>query len=139
MAFNNLTYRIYPPLRSGPQFCDHSVTSADVRLSVGNELGNRGDVFKQETSVRIIDEPRTITLADELVKALKTLKAIHDLNWPDGESVFMRKGKRIRTFYVAGNPPARVQECFAVCCSLDKSICISESAAASPLARSAVI
>lgn len=47
------------------------------------------------------DQPRTIPLADELVNALKTLKAIHDLNWPDGESVFTRNGKRIRTFYVA--------------------------------------
>jgi hypothetical protein len=32
LSFNNLT------LQSGPQFCDHSVTSADVRLSVGPNL-----------------------------------------------------------------------------------------------------
>ena len=47
------------------------------------------------------DQPRTMPLARELVKALRTLKAIHDLNWPDGESVFTRNGRRIRTFYVA--------------------------------------
>ena len=47
------------------------------------------------------DQPRTIPLARELVGALKALKAIHDLNSPDGESVFTRNGKRIRTFYVA--------------------------------------
>lgn len=47
------------------------------------------------------DQPRTIPLARELVKALRALKAIHDLNWLDGESVFTRNGKRIRTFYVA--------------------------------------
>jgi len=47
------------------------------------------------------DQPRTIPLARELAEALKTLKTIHDLNWPDGESVFTRNGKRIRTFYVA--------------------------------------
>ena len=47
------------------------------------------------------DQPRTIPLARELVKDLRTLKAIHDVNWPDGESVFTRDGKQIRTFYVA--------------------------------------
>jgi len=47
------------------------------------------------------DQPRTIPLARELVHTLKMLKAVHDLSRPDGETVFTRNGKRIRTFYVA--------------------------------------
>jgi hypothetical protein len=34
---------------------------------------------------------------------------------------------------------AHIRQCFAVCSSLDKTGCISESAAASPFARPAVI
>ena len=33
---------------------------------------------------------------------------------------------------------ARIRQCFAVCSSLDKTSCVSESAAASAFARSAV-
>ena len=55
------------------------------------------------------DQPRTIPLARELIGALKGLKAIHDLNSPDGESVFTRNGKRIRTFYVAWRSACNAQ------------------------------
>jgi integrase len=47
------------------------------------------------------DQPRTIPLTRELLKSLKALKRIHDRNQPDSEWVFTRRGKRIRTFYVA--------------------------------------
>jgi len=47
------------------------------------------------------DQPRTIPLGSELVKILKVLKGIHDRNQPDDEWMFTRRGKRIRTLYVA--------------------------------------
>ena len=47
--------------------------------------------------------------------------------------------ERLDGLFNAGFRAISVGQCFAVCSSLDKTSCISESAAASPFARSAVI
>jgi integrase len=53
------------------------------------------------------DQPRRIPLVSELVKVFKKLKRVRDHNQPDGEYVFTRKRKRIRTFYVAWGSACR--------------------------------
>jgi len=47
------------------------------------------------------DQPRTIPLTGELLETLKTQKAIRDVNFPMGDCVFSRAGKRIGSFHVA--------------------------------------
>ena len=53
------------------------------------------------------DQPRRIPLVSELVNVFKKLKRVSDHNCADGEFVFTRKGKRIRTFYVAWGSACR--------------------------------
>jgi len=55
------------------------------------------------------DQPRTIPLARELVGASKRLKAIHDLNCSDSESVSPETENGFAPFTLPGNQPASVQ------------------------------